>query len=102
LTATNGRDAIACYAQHQDQIHIVLIDMMMPEQDGPMTIRALQDMNPQVKVIATSRLARQYRQSLQALGITTMLTKPFTTAELLQSLTKNNGPTHQRSPDNQS
>ncbi len=86
LMASNGIDAIACYAQHRHQINVVLIDMMMPELDGSTTIRVLRDMNPQVKVIATSGLAGQYRQSLQALGITTILTKPFTTTELLKTL----------------
>lgn len=86
MTARNGEEAIACYATHADRIQIVLIDMMLPEIDGPTIIRALQAVKPDVRVIAMSGLSGNYRQQLQALGITALLTKPFTTAELLQSL----------------
>ncbi|WP_371418172.1 PAS domain S-box protein [Anabaena sp. UHCC 0253] len=41
LTAKNGMEAIALYAQHQEQIKVVLMDMMMPEMDGTAAIRVL-------------------------------------------------------------
>jgi len=36
---------------------VVLTDMMMPSMDGSTTIRTLQKMNPQIKIIAASGLA---------------------------------------------
>jgi len=43
--------------QHKDEISVVLTDMMMPPMDGSTTIRTLQKMNPQIKIIAASGLA---------------------------------------------
>ena len=37
LTATDGADAVAVYAQHRNEIAVVLTDMMMPVMDGPAT-----------------------------------------------------------------
>ncbi len=56
LTATDGADAVAVYAQHKDEIAVVLTDMAMPIIDGPATIHALRRINPAVKIIAASGL----------------------------------------------
>jgi CheY-like chemotaxis protein len=56
LTATDGADAVAVYAQHKNEIAVVLTDMMMPVMDGPATIRALMRINPAIKIIAASGL----------------------------------------------
>ncbi|SRR5579883_1416298 len=85
ITAHDGIEAIAMYAQHQNEISIVLVDMMMPEMDGLTTIRTLQKMNPAVKVIASSGLVES-KQLSQESGITTFLPKPYTIKQLLQAL----------------
>ena len=56
LTATDGAEAVAIYAQHRHEIAVVLTDMMMPIMDGPATIRALTQINPAIKIIAASGL----------------------------------------------
>ncbi len=56
LTATDGAEAVATYAQHRQEIAAVVADMAMPIMDGPATIRALMRINPEVKIIATSGL----------------------------------------------
>ena len=87
LTASDGIGALALYAQHKDDISLVLIDMMMPAIDGPATIVKLQRMNPLVKIIAMSGLvtheAALQNQNLQIHGF---LSKPFTTEVLLNTL----------------
>lgn len=42
ILAGDGVEAIAAYAQHQRNIKVVFIDMMMPLMDGLTAIRALQ------------------------------------------------------------
>ncbi|WP_088889132.1 response regulator [Leptolyngbya ohadii] len=86
LTANSGADAIATYAQHQQDIALVLVDMMMPDMNGITIIQVLQEMNPDIKAIAASGLMPQYQQSLESLGITTCINKPYTTEELLNSI----------------
>lgn len=52
--AASGLAGIQTYQQHRDQIALALVDMMMPGLDGATTIRALRDMNPEIRVIAMS------------------------------------------------
>ena len=49
LTASDGTEALAIYADKKNEIAVVLTDMVMPFMDGPATIRALQRMNPAVE-----------------------------------------------------
>lgn len=82
LTACDGIDAIALYAQHQAEIQTVVIDMMMPEMDGITTIRTLKRLNPNIKVIAVSGLGMTDRL-VQEVGVTDFLMKPYTAEDLL-------------------
>jgi two-component system, cell cycle sensor histidine kinase and response regulator CckA len=85
LTANNGFDAIAQYAQHQDEISVVLMDMMMPEMGGEGAMQTLRLMNPQVKIIASSGIA--LNQGLaKAAGAKAFLSKPYSMQDLLGTL----------------
>jgi CheY-like chemotaxis protein len=87
LTATDGAAAIAVYAQHRDNIAVVLTDMMMPVMDGPATIHALMRINPGVKVIAASGLtANGSVVRVSGAGVKHFLTKPYTAGTLLKTL----------------
>lgn len=89
LTASDGTEAVALYAQHKAAIAVVLTDMMMPYLDGTATIRALQKINPSVKVIASSGLADVGKaDEAAALGVKTFLSKPYTAETLLKALTE--------------
>jgi CheY-like chemotaxis protein len=87
LTADNGATALDVFASHKDEITIVITDMMMPVMDGPMTIRALQKLNPRVRIIASSGLAESIDAAgLDRLGIKTFLTKPYDAKTLLKTV----------------
>ncbi len=87
LTASDGTEALALYAQHGTEIKVVLTDMMMPFLDGPATIRALQRLNPNIKIIASSGLAENGKAVEAAdLGIRHFLAKPYTADRLLKLL----------------
>lgn len=83
LTAADGTEAVALYAQHKDEIKVVLTDLMMPYMDGPVTIRALQKLNPKIKIIASSGLAESGR-AIE--GVKMFLPKPYTAERLLKAL----------------
>ncbi|MEH1922867.1 PAS domain S-box protein [Nostoc sp.] len=87
LTASNGIEAIALFAQHKHQINAVLMDIMMPEMDGITAIRTLQKMNQQVQIIACSGLNSMevFAQSADV-NVQEVLLKPYTARELLNSL----------------
>ena len=87
LTACNGIEAIALYAQHKHRISAVLMDMMMPEMDGITAIRTLKKMNSKVQVIASSGINSTETVAQAAMiGVQQVLPKPFTAKELLNSL----------------
>jgi len=87
ITADDGIEAIALYAQHKEEISLVLIDMMMPEMDGPTTIRTLRKIEPQVKIVAVSGLVSNDKLAqARCFGVKTFLSKPYTTKELLNTI----------------
>jgi CheY-like chemotaxis protein len=87
LTATNGAEAVAVYAQHRKEVSVVLTDMMMPIMDGSSTIQALMQINPAVKIIAASGLhANSSVARDSGVGVEHFLTKPYTAGALLKSL----------------
>jgi nitrogen-specific signal transduction histidine kinase len=87
LSAANGREATALYQAYPHQIQAVLLDMMMPVMDGPATIQALQKIDPQVRIIATSglRLAGRDARTVAA-GARALLQKPYSEEQLLATL----------------
>ena len=92
LVASDGIEAIALYAEHQQRISIVLMDLMMPNMDGLTAIRTLQKINPLVKIVATSGLTTNAQQAL-SVGVRAFLAKPYTAKELLHTLSALIAPT---------
>ncbi|WP_427159807.1 PAS domain S-box protein [Aliinostoc sp. HNIBRCY26] len=87
LTAHNGIEAIALYAQNKHKISAIVMDMMMPELDGVTTIRTVQKMNPDVQIIACSgQNSPEAIADIPGMTVHQILPKPFTAAELLKSL----------------
>ena len=87
LTARDGAEAVAMYAKHQDKIRLVITDAMMPFLDGPAVVRALQKLNPAVKVMGMSGLL-EIEKMEELFDATTLsfLVKPFNSEGLLKSL----------------
>jgi PAS domain S-box-containing protein len=86
MLASDGIEAIDIYAQHHQSIALILVDMMMPNLDTRSTIQALQLINPQVKIVVMSGSDLNLESTLERQQVKALLTKPFTSAELLQTL----------------
>ncbi len=87
LTAKDGIEAIALYAQYRNDIQVILVDMMMPSMDGTTTIRTLQKMNSNVLIVAMSGLNSTETTTRDGGdGVKGFLSKPFTARELLDTL----------------
>ncbi len=87
LLASDGVEAIAKYVQDYAEIDVVLLDMMMPNLDTPSVMRALQRINPNVPIIVMSGSDSATTQALIGhQGARSFLTKPFTTANMLQAI----------------
>jgi PAS domain S-box-containing protein len=87
ITASDGIEAIALYAQLQAEIQFILLDLMMPSLDSASTIRALQRIDPNVAIVVMSGLsANQPIKNINDLNVQAFLAKPFTSEQLLQTL----------------
>ncbi len=87
LLASDGHEAISLYSTHQLEIQAVITDMMMPGMDGLSTIQRLMEINPSVKVIATSGVhANGELIDFRCNDTRCFLQKPYTTEALLQCL----------------
>lgn len=54
LAAANGDAGIALYQAHAEAIHLVLLDLSMPGKSGRETFEALQEMDPNVRILLSS------------------------------------------------
>ncbi len=87
LVAEDGAQAVGLYADHRDDVALVLTDMMMPVMDGAALIKALRRMNPDVRVIAASGIHGNHDvlQNGNA-PVRAFLEKPYSAAELLTAI----------------
>jgi CheY-like chemotaxis protein len=87
LTAENGAEGVNLFKRFNGQISAVLVDRKMPLMDGPETIRAIRQLSPEVKIIATTGQAAILAESdFAAVRIDAFLPKPFSAEEILQVL----------------
>jgi len=85
LTASDGAEAIAIFAQHRHNIAAVLTDMSMPVMDGASTINALLRISPTVKIIAASGLGANSTTARGAgPNVKHFLGKPYSAGTLLR------------------
>jgi two-component system cell cycle sensor histidine kinase/response regulator CckA len=87
LTAADGTEALAIYAQRGAEIGLVLTDVMMPHFDGTALARTLKKMNPEVRIVACTGNGQEARVvELRSLNPEAVLMKPYTKDHLLKTL----------------
>jgi two-component system cell cycle sensor histidine kinase/response regulator CckA len=86
-TAADGMEAVAAYVRQPAGFAAVITDMAMPGMDGPTLVRTLHRINPALPVLGmTGTEDRNRPGSLDGLGVSAMLAKPFTAHQLLAAL----------------
>jgi CheY-like chemotaxis protein len=88
-TAADGIEATALYARHIDLIRAVIVDMVMPNLDGPSTIKVLTRINPSLRIIAVSGLAEasgDIHREINSGTVHAFLSKPVEAHKLLTTL----------------
>jgi DNA-binding response OmpR family regulator len=81
--AANGREAFDLYQCHRKMIDVVLLDVNMPDLNGPQTLAALQELDPQICCCFLSADFDSYTEDgLRGLGAAAVLQKPFPLHEL--------------------
>lgn len=85
--ASSGSEGLRVAAEQQPDA--ILLDVMMPEMDGPSTFRALraQAATAEIPVILlTAKVQASDRSRFQDLGVSGVLTKPFDPMELARQV----------------
>lgn len=83
LEAANGKEA--CRLLSSCIVNLVIIDLVMPEQEGLESIQRIRREWPKVKIIAISgAFGGDYLQTAKHLGATTTLPKPIDHSDLLR------------------
>ena len=89
ITASDGVEGLAIFAERKDEIDIVITDISMPLMDGPSMIRALRRIQSHVRVIVMSGLMNpEQTTDLKTLNVVAMLDKPFSAETLLNTLSQ--------------
>jgi PAS domain S-box-containing protein len=87
LSANDGPEALALFAQQMGSIGGVLTDIAMPYMDGVSLVRALKKMKSDIPIIASTGQGEQSGMAeLQSLGVKSFLTKPYDTEKLLATV----------------
>ena len=87
ITAADGREALAVYAEHRDEITLVLLDLTMPHMDGEQTFRELRLIDPGVRVVMSSGYAQNdIAARFAGKGLVGFVHKPYSLAELRDQL----------------
>jgi CheY-like chemotaxis protein len=85
--AGDGREAVERYQEHHEQIGVVLLDVQMPNLDGPWTLVALHRINPRVRCCFMSGHTGEYdAETLLGMGAAAVFQKPFGLDEVTQAL----------------
>jgi len=82
LTAADGAEAVSRFAEHKNEIDLVLTDVMMPYMDGTSAARSLRKIKPDLKIILVSGLERSEKLPADISNVA-FLQKPYTSGTLL-------------------
>jgi PAS domain S-box-containing protein len=88
LTAQDGVEALAIYEQHQKDIALVILDVVMPKLGGRETFNQLKRLNPMVKALLATGYDTAKEISMDPLesGICGLVRKPYQIQELAQAV----------------
>lgn len=85
--AADGSQALKLYDRFRTQIDLVLLDVRMPGLNGPQTLAALRQLNPEVPCCFLTGQAWEYSErQLRGQGAVQVFAKPFALEELATSL----------------
>ena len=84
LEAKNGIEAFEVFCAHTNEIDIILLDVMMPEQDGLTTLKEIREASSLIPVILLTAKGEEYDQlSGFSSGADDYITKPFSPSLLM-------------------
>jgi anti-anti-sigma factor len=87
FSAAHGHQAIEEFKQHQHEIVVVVLDVEMPDVDGPTTLAALQRIDSEIRCCFMTGNPHPYtEEQLLRQGASRVFRKPLALTELLRAL----------------
>lgn len=87
FSAANGEEGVELYAQHGQDIDLVISDFGLPKFDGFEVLKRLQKINPNVKfVLATGFIEPEQRSSILQQGARDIIQKPYTPESVMKAI----------------
>lgn len=85
--AKSGNEAIPLCEKHRGALAAAVLDMMMPGLDGPLVLKALREIAPELAVIACSG-QHSYAATIKQMGLSNVsfMPKPVEIPALLETL----------------
>jgi CheY-like chemotaxis protein len=89
MHAENGVDALDKLRDGHGKPHVILLDLMMPKMDG-VTFRKVQLQDPAIADIPVVIVSANWKsaQTVQDLGVAGVLPKPFSTVDLITTVSR--------------
>ncbi|MBW1717997.1 MAG: response regulator [Deltaproteobacteria bacterium] len=89
LTAKSGEKGVEVYKQNKDRVHLVILDMVMPNMGGTETYYRIKEINPDIKFLLSSGYSVNKEASKIVKGNSSgFIQKPFTINQLSEKVTK--------------
>ncbi len=86
-TKSNGKDGLAFFEDHREEIDLVVTDRNMPELDGERLLMQLKSIRPSLPVILiTGNIDNDISERMEQSGAHKVLRKPFDPEELLSAI----------------
>ncbi len=83
IKATDGEEAVSLFAEHAEEVRMVILDVIMPNMIGPVAARKIREIRPSVPLaFCTGYSQEEMRDELKNVGNFNLLSKPFQTEEL--------------------
>ena len=86
MEARNGKEAMAVYEENKDAISLVILDMILPDEQGTDICIKLKAVNQDVKILHSSGLGAIHGNEAMECGCKQFLPKPFRFAELSEKI----------------
>jgi CheY-like chemotaxis protein len=87
LGARGGREAIEIYKKQGNDIHMVILDMIIPDMAGIEIYDGLKEINPRVKVLLSSGYSIEGQaKEIMERGCNSFIQKPFGMADLSKKI----------------
>ncbi|MFH1437853.1 MAG: response regulator [Pseudomonadota bacterium] len=86
IEAANGREGHKIFADRNEEIDLVILDLTMPEMSGTEMLQKMKEINPRLKVIITSGYPRDEPVNELVRQGAGFLQKPFPIEELADAI----------------